>query len=45
MNMMMNKGTLFLDIDGVLSTVKQFQLTPQSSSWIHGSYYDGTKEI
>ena len=37
----MGKITLFLDHDGVLSTVKQFDLTPQAKSWIHGDFFDG----
>lgn len=37
----MNKFTFFLDIDGVLATVKQYNLTQQSKSWIHGSYENG----
>jgi hypothetical protein len=38
---MKDKIHLFLDIDGVLSTVKQFNLTNQSKTWIHGDYLNG----
>jgi hypothetical protein len=29
-----NKSTIFLDIDGVLATVKQYNLTPNAKSWL-----------
>ena len=35
----MNKITLFLDIDGVLSTVTQFNMTPSCNSWLRGSFF------
>ena len=39
--MINNKITLFLDYDGVLATVNQFNLTPQSKSWLFGTYFGG----
>ena len=33
--------TLFLDIDGVMCTVKQFNMTDQHAFWMHGDFFSG----
>ena len=37
----MNNIRLFVDIDGVFSSVAQFIFTPNSKSWLRGSFFGG----